>query len=156
MRQPLHGIRVIDLTRVLSGPFCTMLLGDMGAEVIKVESPGKGDPVRSQGGIRNGLSWYFASFNRNKKSVELDLYSEEGKELLARLLETADVLVENFRPGVLAKMGFTEAPLKQTNPRLVMASINGYGSDGPYADRPAVDFITHAMSVFMSVNGRED
>ena len=156
MKQPLDGIRVVDLTRVLSGPFCTMLLGDMGAEVIKVESPGKGDPVRSQGGIRNGLSWYFASFNRNKKSVELDLYSEEGKELLARLLETADVLVENFRPGVLAKMGFTEARLKQINPRLVMASINGYGSEGPYADRPAFDFITQAMSGFMSVNGRED
>src|SRR5690625_5493360 len=106
MHQPLEGIRVIDLTRVLSGPFCTMLLGDMGAEVIKIESRGKGDPVRAQGSMRGGLSWYFASFNRNKKSVELDLYSEADKELLALLLEDADVLVENFRPGVLAKMGF--------------------------------------------------
>src|SRR5699024_6697976 len=156
MRQPLHGIRVIDLTRVLSGPFCTMLLGDMGAEVVKVESPGKGDPVRAQGGIKEGLSWYFASFNRNKKSIELDLYSDEGKELLARLLETADVLVENFRPGVLAKMGFTEERLKQINPRLVTANVSGYGSTGPYVDRPAFDFITQAMSGFMSVNGRAD
>ena len=141
---------------MLSGPFCTMLLGDMGAEVIKVETPGKGDPVRSQGGMKDGLSWYFASFNRNKKSVELDLYSEEGRALLAQLLETADVLVENFRPGVLDKMGFTQERLKQINPRLVTASINGYGSEGPYADRPAFDFITQAMSGFMSVNGRED
>ncbi|HLS68470.1 MAG TPA: CoA transferase [Kiloniellales bacterium] len=156
MLQPLHGIRVVDLTRVLSGPFCTMLLGDMGAEVIKVESPGRGDPVRVQGGMTGEMSWYFASFNRNKKSVELDLYTEEGKELLARLLETADVLVENFRPGVLVKMGFGEERLKQINPRLVTASINGYGSVGPYADRPAFDFITQAMSGFMSVNGRAD
>jgi len=156
MHQPLEGIRVIDLTRVLSGPFCTMLLGDMGAEVIKIESRGKGDPVRAQGSMRGGLSWYFASFNRNKKSVELDLYSEADKELLALLLEDADVLVENFRPGVLAKMGFSEARLKEINPRLVTASINGYGSEGPYAGRPAFDFITQAMSGFMSVNGRAD
>lgn len=156
MRQPLDGIRVIDLTRVLSGPFCTMLLGDMGAEVIKVEPPGKGDPVRGQGSKRDGLSWYFASFNRNKKSVELDLYSEEGKERLARLIESADVLVDNFRPGVMARMGFGPDELKRLNPRLVTANINGYGSIGPYVERPAFDFITQAMSGFMSVNGRAD
>ncbi|WP_366555375.1 CaiB/BaiF CoA transferase family protein [Aquibaculum sediminis] len=156
MRQPLDGIRVVDLTRVLSGPFCTMLLGDMGAEVIKIEPPGKGDPVRAQGGIRDGLSWYFASFNRNKKSVELDLYGEEGKAQLAKLIETADVLVDNFRPGVMARMGFGPERLKELNPRLVTANINGYGSTGPYVDRPAFDFITQAMSGFMSVNGRAD
>lgn len=155
-KKPLDGIRVVDLTRVLSGPFCTMLLGDMGAEVIKVEPPGQGDPVREQGGIRDGLSWYFASFNRNKKSVELDLRDPADKALLARLIAGADVLVENFRPGVLAKMGFGPAELEALNPRLVTCSVNGFGSTGPYVDRPAFDFITQAMSGFMSVNGRAD
>ncbi len=154
MQPPLHGIRVVDLTRVLSGPFCSMLLGDMGAEVIKIESP-SGDPVRGQGHHKNGFSWYFAGFNRNKKSVVLDLYSDEGRADLARLIETADVLVENFRPGVLAKMGFSQERLDELNPRLVVASVNGFGSKGPYTDRPAFDFIAQAMSGFMSVNGPE-
>ena len=108
----LSGIRVIDLTRILAGPFCTLMLADMGAEVIKIEPP-KGDPVRQQGIVKNGLSWYFAQFNRNKKSVVLDLYSEEGKKNLELLLETADVLVENYRPGVLAKMGFARERLEE-------------------------------------------
>ena len=154
MQPPLHGIRVVDLTRVLSGPFCSMLLGDMGAEVIKIESP-SGDPVRGQGHHKNGFSWYFAGFNRNKKSVVLDLYSDEGRADLARLIMTADVLVENFRPGVLAKMGFSQERLDELNPRLVVASVNGFGSKGPYTDRPAFDFIAQAMSGFMSVNGPE-
>ncbi|MFY1713335.1 CaiB/BaiF CoA transferase family protein [Tritonibacter mobilis] len=154
MQPPLHGIRVVDLTRVLSGPFCSMLLGDMGAEVIKIESP-SGDPVRRQGHHKNGFSWYFAGFNRNKKSVVLDLYSDEGRADLARLIMTADVLVENFRPGVLAKMGFSQERLDELNPRLVVASVNGFGSKGPYTDRPAFDFIAQAMSGFMSVNGPE-
>ncbi|MBW3244996.1 CoA transferase [Epibacterium sp. DP7N7-1] len=154
MQPPLHGIRVVDLTRVLSGPFCSMLLGDMGAEVIKIESP-SGDPVRGQGHHKNGFSWYFAGFNRNKKSVVLDLYSDEGRADLARLIKTADVLVENFRPGVLAKMGFSQDRLDELNPRLVVASVNGFGSKGPYTDRPAFDFIAQAMSGFMSVNGPE-
>ena len=152
MRPPLDGIRVVDLTRVLSGPFCTMLLGDMGAEVIKIESP-EGDPVRAQGTIRDGLSWYFAAFNRNKKSVVLDLYRPEGRAALRRLLETADVLVENFRPGTLAKMGFPPDVLTAINPRLVVGSINGFGSTGPYVDRPAFDFIAQAMSGLMATNG---
>lgn len=156
LRQPLEGVRVIDLTRVLSGPFCTMLLGDMGADVVKVEPPGKGDPVRQQGAVRDGLSWYFAAFNRNKRSVEIDLYTEDGKALLAGLIETADVLVDNFRPGVMEKMGFGRERLEALNPRLVTASINGYGSTGPYVDRPAFDFIAQAMSGFMSVNGGPD
>ena len=150
--QPLAGIRVVDLTRVLSGPFCTMLLGDMGAEVIKIETP-QGDPVRVQGDLSRGFSWYFASFNRNKRSVVLDLRKTEGRDVLARLLETADVLVENFRPGVLAEMGFGEARLQELNPRLVVASVNGYGSTGPYVDRPAFDFIAQAMSGFMATTG---
>jgi crotonobetainyl-CoA:carnitine CoA-transferase CaiB-like acyl-CoA transferase len=152
---PLSGLRVVDLTRILAGPFCSMLLGDMGAEVIKVEPPGEGDPIRQQGTIVEGLSWYFAQFNRNKKSITLDLYAEEGKAILARLLERADVLVENYRPGVLARMGFGEARLAELNPDLIVCGINGYGSTGPYAERPAFDFIAQAMSGFMSVNGRE-
>ncbi len=150
---PLSGIRVVDLTRILAGPFCTQLLADLGAEVIKVEQPGRGDPVRDQGVIRDGLSWYFAQFNRNKKSITLDLYEDEGKRVLADLLRRADVLVENFRPGVLEKMGFPESRLRELNPGLVVASVNGYGSTGPYADRPAFDFIAQAMSGFMSVTG---
>jgi CoA:oxalate CoA-transferase len=153
---PLSGIRVIDLTRILAGPFCTQLLADLGAEVIKVEPPGRGDPVRGQGAIRDGLSWYYAQFNRNKKSLTLDLYGDAGRAVLADLIRGADVLVENYRPGVLAKMGFDPARLKEINPALVVGSVNGYGSTGPYADRPAFDFIAQAMSGFMSVTGVAD
>lgn len=156
MQLPLSGIKVIDLTRILSGPFCTMLLGDMGADVIKIESPDEGDQIRRIGATVNDFSWYFASFNRNKRSVALDLKSPADKELLVRLIEGADVLVENFRPGVLDSMGFDEERLNRINPRLVVASINGYGATGPYADRPAFDFVIQAMSGFMTVNGDRD
>ncbi|WP_223115791.1 CaiB/BaiF CoA transferase family protein [Paracoccus amoyensis] len=152
---PLDGLRVIDLTRVLSGPFCTMILGDLGADIIKIEPP-KGDPVRAQGTMTDGHSGYFAGFNRNKRSVVLNLYSDAGKSVLRRMLADADVLVENFRPGTLDKLGLTEAALKDMNPRLIVASINGYGSTGPYVDRPAFDFIAQAMSGFMGVNGEAD
>ena len=151
---PLSDITVVDLTRILAGPFCTQLLADMGADVIKIEPPA-GDPVRKQGVIRDGMSWYFAQFNRNKKSVVLDLYTDEGKQILARLIEGADVLVENYRPGVLHKMGFDQQRLDSLNPDLVITSINGYGSTGPYIDRPSFDFIAQAMSGFMSVNGAD-
>ncbi len=151
----LDGIRVVDLTRILAGPFCTLLLADMGAEVIKVEPPA-GDPVRRQGAMVEGYSWYFAQFNRNKKSVVLDLYTDQGKADLTALLETADVVVENYRPGVFAKMGFGPERLAEINPRLICASVNGYGSTGPYVDRPAFDFIAQAMSGFMAVNGDPD
>lgn len=152
----LSGIRVVDMTRILAGPFCTMLLADMGADVIKVESPRGGDPVRKQGEIVNGLSWYFAQFNRNKKSIALDLYQDEGKAIVADLIRRSDVLVENYRPGVLAQMGFDEAHLNSLNPSLVVASISGYGSSGPHANRPSFDFIAQAMSGFMSVTGAPD
>lgn len=152
---PLTGVKILDLTRVLSGPFCTALLGDMGADVIKVEAP-EGDSVRRQGAIKDGLSWYFAQFNRNKRSLRLDLRKPEAKAILARLIQRSDVLVENFRPGVLARMGFDEARLKDLRPSLVVCSINGFGSTGPYKDRPAFDFIAQAMSGFMSVNGGPD
>ena len=152
----LSGIRVVDLTRILAGPFCTLMLADMGAEVIKIESPDSGDPVRRQGAIKEGISWYFAQFNRNKKSVVLDLYTDEGKKTLTKLQSTADVLVDNYRPGVLTKMGFSKERLEEINPRLIQASVNGYGSSGPYVNRPSFDFIAQAMSGFMSVNGGPD
>jgi CoA:oxalate CoA-transferase len=151
----LTGVRVLDLTRVLSGPFCTALLGDLGADVLKIEAP-EGDSVRRQGAIRDGLSWYFAQFNRNKRSLRLDLRKPKGREILTRLIGQSDVLVENFRPGVLARMGFPAARLHELRPSLVICSINGFGGEGPYKDRPAFDFIAQAMSGFMSVNGMED
>ncbi len=153
MDQPLADIRVIDLTRILAGPFCSMLLGDLGADVIKIETPGEGDHIRRQGEVIDGMSWYFAAFNRNKRSVTLNLRSDAGRDVLARLLADADVLVENFRPGILEKMGFDQARLQAINPRLIVTSVNGYGSTGPYADRPAFDFIAQAMSGFMASNG---
>ena len=153
---PLSGIRVLDLTRVLSGPFCTMLLGDLGAEVIKVETPGEGDTVRHQGVIKDGLSWYFANYNRNKRSITLNLRSEEGRDILARLIAKSDVLVDNYRRGVLSAMGFSDERLRELNPRLVRGSITGFGTTGPYCDRPSFDFIAQAMSGFMSVNGPAD
>jgi CoA:oxalate CoA-transferase len=150
---PLSGIKVVDLTRILAGPFCTQLLADLGADVIKVEPPGRGDPVRGQGAIKDGLSWYYAQFNRNKKSLTLDLYSDQGRAVLADLIRRADVLVENYRPGVLGRMGFDAVRLEDLNPALIVGSVNGYGSTGPYVDRPAFDFIAQAMSGFMSVSG---
>jgi crotonobetainyl-CoA:carnitine CoA-transferase CaiB-like acyl-CoA transferase len=151
---PLTGIRVLDLTRILAGPFCSMMLADMGADVIKVETPGEGDPVRHQGAIRDGLSWYFAAYNRNKRSITLDLRSREGRDILARLIAKSDVLVENYRPGILEKMGFGPERLKQLKPDLVYCNITGFGTSGPYRDRPAFDFIAQAMSGFMSVTGK--
>jgi CoA:oxalate CoA-transferase len=153
---PLAGVRVLDLTRVLSGPFCTMLLGDLGAEVIKVETPGEGDTVRQQGAIKDGLSWYFANYNRNKRSITLNLRSDDGRAILARLIAKSDVLVDNYRPGVLTAMGFTDERLRELNPRLVRGSVTGFGTTGPYRDRPSFDFIAQAMSGFMSVNGPAD
>src|ERR1700760_4246247 len=152
---PLTGLKVLDLTRVLSGPFCTALLGDLGADVIKVEAP-EGDPVREQGAIKDGLSWYFAQFNRNKRSVRLDLRQDAGKAVLAKLIARSDVLVENFRPGVLTRMGFGDERFRALQPALVVCSINGFGSQGPYRDRPAFDFVAQALSGFMSVNGGPD
>ncbi|HEY1795853.1 MAG TPA: CoA transferase [Stellaceae bacterium] len=156
MSGQLSGIRVVDLTRILAGPFCTVMLGDMGAEVIKVETPGQGDPLRGQGAMRDGLSWYFAAFNRNKKSVALNLRTDEGKAALARLIETSDVLVENYRPGVLAAMGFDDTRLRELKPDLVVCSLSGFGDGGPYRERPSFDFIAQAMSGFMAVTGDAD
>jgi crotonobetainyl-CoA:carnitine CoA-transferase CaiB-like acyl-CoA transferase len=150
----LQGIRVVDLSRIVSGPFCSMFLADMGAEVIKIEDP-EGDPVRRQGAMRNGYSLYFASFNRNKRSMTLDLRSVEGKEVLRKLVATADVVLDNFRPGVMEKIGLSREALKRIRPDIVSCHITGFGLDGPYAGRPSFDFIAQAMSGFMSVNGAE-
>jgi len=152
----LDGIKVIDLTRVVAGPFCAALLADMGADVIKIEHPGKGDQVRHQGVMLNGISTYFAQYNRNKRSITIDLYTKDGKEILNDLIRGADVLLENYRPDVLSKMGFDARRLKTLNPELIIGSINGYGSTGPYKDRPSFDFIAQAMSGFMSVSGSAD
>src|SRR6202166_1342497 len=110
---PLTGIRVVDLTRVLSGPFCSMLLADLGADVIKVETPGEGDTVRHQGAGRDGLSWYFANYNRNKRSITLNLRSDDGRDILARLIAKGDVMIDNYRPDVLAAMVFTDERLRE-------------------------------------------
>ena len=149
----LAGIRVVDLSRILSGPFCSMFLADMGAEVIKVEDVDHGDPVRRQGAMRNGYSLYFATFNRNKRSLTLDLRSVEGKSILRKLIARADVVLDNFRPGVMDRMGLSRADLVAIKPDIVSCHITGFGLDGPYKDRPAFDFIAQAMSGFMSVNG---
>ena len=152
----LDGIRVVDLSRIVSGPFCSMFLADMGAEVIKVEDPDGGDPVRQQGEAHNGFSLYFAGYNRNKRSLTLDLRSDEGKEILRALLRRADVVLNNYRPGVMDKMGFGREALRAIKPDIVSCHVTGFGLDGPYRDRPSFDFIAQAMSGFMSVNGVED
>jgi crotonobetainyl-CoA:carnitine CoA-transferase CaiB-like acyl-CoA transferase len=128
----------------------------MGAEVIKIEDPDGGDPVRQQAEARNGFSLYFASYNRNKRSLTLDLRSEEGKEILRELLRRADVVLNNYRPGVMDRMGFGREALRAIKPDIVSCHITGFGLDGPYRDRPSFDFIAQAMSGFMSVNGLED
>ncbi|MEO0810759.1 MAG: CoA transferase [Pseudomonadota bacterium] len=151
----LKGIKVIDLTRIIAGPFCSQLLADLGAEVIKVETL-NGDPLRAQGEKVKGFSWYFAGYNRNKKSVALDLRNPKGLEALKRLLIGADVIIENFRPGVLDKMGLTKEVLSELSPNLIVCSISGFGADGPYSQRPAFDFIAQALSGFMSVTGEAD
>jgi len=152
----LEGIRVVDLTRILSGPFCSMFLADMGADVIKIEEPGDGDPVRKQGAAVNGYSLYFANFNRNKRSLTLDLRSSDGKEILRSLIRRADVVVNNYRPGVMDKMGFGRAELMALKADIISCHVTGFGLTGPYADRPSFDFIAQAMSGFMSVNGFAD
>ena len=152
----LEGIRVLDLTRILSGPFASMFLADMGAEVIKVEDPAMGDPVRHQGAAVNGYSLYFANFNRNKRSLTLDLRHPEGQALLRQLIGRCDVVLNNFRPGVMDDMGLSWQALQHIKPDIISCHVTGFGLDGPYAQRPSFDFIAQAMSGFMSVNGFAD
>ncbi|MBI2166365.1 MAG: CoA transferase [Chloroflexi bacterium] len=153
MTAPLQGIRVLDLSRILSGPFCTMLLADLGAEVVKVEQPVKGDPARYLGARVGSDSAYFISVNRGKKSITLNIASEEGRRLLLSLLPHFDVLVENFVPGTMARLELDYPRVSLVNPRLVYASISGFGQDGPYAQRPALDIVVQAMGGIMSITG---
>jgi formyl-CoA transferase/CoA:oxalate CoA-transferase len=150
---PLEGIRVLDLTRYLAGPFCTMLLADYGADVVKIESR-EGREFRNPGSARD--SYFFLSSNRGKRSLTLDLRAPRGRELLLRLLKESDVLVENFRPGVMQRLGLGADALLERFPRLVYCGVSGFGADGPYADRPGFDQIAQGMSGFMSLTGTEE
>ncbi|MBK8158283.1 MAG: CoA transferase [Rhodospirillaceae bacterium] len=152
---PLSGIVIIDLTRVLAGPFCTMLLSDLGARVIKVENPKGGDDSRAYGPFINGKSGYFIAQNRGSESIALDLKNEADQAILHRLLRGADVMIENFRPGTMARLGFGQEDLKRLYPKLIYASTSGFGQTGPYADRPAYDIIAQAMGGIMSITGHE-
>ena len=154
---PLEGITVLDLTRVLSGPYCTMLLADMGARVIKIEQPGKGDDTRGWGPpFVEGESAYFLSINRNKESVTLDFKRPEGRAILNRLIATSDVLVENFRPGTLAKLGLDYQTLAASHPRLVYASISGFGHTGPRSAEAGYDAVMQGEGGLMSITGAAD
>lgn len=154
---PLHGVRVLDLSRVLAGPYCTMFLGDLGADVVKVEQPGSGDDTRSWGPpFQGGESAYFLCVNRNKRSVTLDLKTPDGMELLRRLALEADVLMENFRPGTLAGWGLSEAEVRRQNPRLIYAALSAFGASGPMKDRPGYDLAVQAWGGLMSVTGPAD
>ena len=159
--RPLEGIKVLDLSRVLAGPWCTQLLADLGAEVTKIERPGAGDDTRHWGPPWHGegegrVAAYFLSCNRGKKSAAIDFAKPEGAALVRKLAEQADVVVENFKVGGLEKFGLDAASLRAANPRLVYASITGFGQDGPYADRAGYDYIIQAMGGLMSITGLAD
>ncbi len=156
LSEPLEGISVLDLTRVLAGPFCTMLLCDMGANVVKVERPEGGDDSRSFSPFVGDDSAYFMSINRGKKSITLNLKTVEGKKLLERLIERFDVLVENFRPGVFERLGFSAQRLREINPRLIYTCSSGFGHSGPMSHRTAYDLIIQGLSGMMSITGPDE
>lgn len=153
---PLAGLTVIDLTRVLAGPYCTMVLYDLGARVIKVEAPGAGDDARGFGPFMNGKSAYFMSLNRGKESIALDLKADADRAVFEALLDRADVLAENFRPGVMEKLGYGWDTVHDRWPGIVFASASGFGQTGPYARRPAYDMVVQAMGGIMSITGHPD
>ena len=153
--RPLAGIRVIDLTRVMTGPYCTMMLGDLGADIVKVELPGKGDDTRAWGPpFQAGEAAYYLSVNRNKRSIAIDLKSTEGKEVLWRLIDGADVVVENFSPGAIGRLGFGWDAVHARRPSVIMASISGFGQTGPSSGRTAYDLVVQGMGGIMSVTGQ--
>jgi CoA:oxalate CoA-transferase len=151
---PLSGITVVDLTRVLAGPYCTMVLADLGARVIKIETPGSGDDSRRYGPFVNGKSAYFMAMNRGKESIALDLKAPADREIFERLLEGADVLVENFRPGAMERLGYGWETLHARYPRLIYAAASGFGHSGPYAPKPAYDMVVQGMGGIMSITGQ--
>ena len=150
---PLSGVTIIDLSRILAGPYCTLLLAELGARVIKVEPPVQGDDARQYGPFKNGKSTYFASVNRGKESIALDLKSPAGREIFERLLDKADALVENFRPGTMEKLGYGWESLHPRYPRLVYAAASGFGHSGPYSHYPAYDMVVQGLGGIMSITG---
>ena len=158
MRAPLQGIRVVDLSRVLAGPWASQLLADLGADVVKIERPGQGDDTRQWAppASDNGTAAYFLATNRGKRSLTLDITRAEGQAIVRALVAEADVLIENYKVGGLAKYGLDYASLSAVNPRLVYCSVTGFGQDGPYADAPGYDYIVQGMSGLMSITGPAD
>ncbi len=155
-RKPLSGIKVLDFTRLFAGPFCTMLLGDLGADVVKVEAP-EGDPIRYQGPpFYKNHAFSFLAANRNKRSVVIDMRSAEGKTLALELAQKADVIVENFRPGVMQRMGLGYETLSAANPRLIFVSMSGFGASGPYSEKGAFDLTIQAEGGYMSITGERN
>ncbi len=152
-KKALAGIKVLDMTQFLAGPYCGLTLADMGAEVIKIENPGIGDFVRIAVPQVNGVSIYYENMNRGKKSVTINLKTKEGKEIFTKLIAEADVLIENNRPGVMERLGFSYEQAKQINPGIIYCSISGFGQNGPYSQRPGYDLIGQAMSGAMSITG---
>ena len=155
MAGPLNGIRILDLTQVLFGPFATMLLSDLGAEVIKIERPGVGDIARGNGPLVREVSTYFLSLNRGKKSVALNLATQRGVEVFLGLVKNADILVENFTPGTMEKLNLSYEKVKEHNPKIIYVAGSGFGQHGPYAEKPAFDVIIQAMGGIMSITGEE-
>ena len=153
MKKALSDITVLDLTRVLAGPYCTMMLADFGANVIKIEVPGKGDDTRAFGPLKNGASMYYANVNRNKKGVTLNLKSPEGKKLFLEMVKKADVVVENYRPGVMDKLGVGYDVLKEVNDQIIYGAVSGFGCYGPYSQRPGYDIIAQSSGGLMSITG---
>ncbi len=153
---PLDGVRVLDVSQIMAGPFCSMLLGDMGADVIKIEPPPDGDQTRHAMAfkLKGSDSLGFFNLNRNKRSFVLDLKTPVGREVFYRLAKTADILIENYRPGVTRRLGIDYATIREINPRLVYASISGFGQTGPWSERPGFDLIAQAMSGVMSITGQ--
>ena len=149
----LSDITILDLTRVLAGPYATMMLADYGANVIKIEVPGKGDDTRSMGPFKNGESMYYANVNRNKKSITLNLKAEEGKKMFLEMVKKADVVVENYRPGVMDKLGVGYDVLKEVNDQIIYAAVSGFGCYGPKYQRPGYDIIAQSYGGLMSITG---
>lgn len=153
--QALQDLKVLDLTRVVAGPYAGSILGDFGAQVLKIEIPGRGDDARAYGPYENGESMYYANLNRNKKGITLNLKTEKGKDIFRKLAQDADILLENYRPGVMDKLGLGYETLHKINPRLIYGTLSGFGSYGPYSQRPGYDIVSQGMGGLMSITGAE-